>query len=282
MAPPTRPLARPILLALLLAGFALRLVRLGADSLWYDETVSVALAQMPVSELVARTAGDIHPPGYYLLLHLWQAVTAPAPLAANAVNAAGAQPLEFLYAFTSLAASLLALALLAPLGRRLAGERATLIGVALAAVNPFAIWYAQEVRMYAVAGALGLLCLWATLRWMETGRARHLLVYVLAAAAGMWTLYYFGFLLAGVVAAALLLAPNLRRFWIWLGAQAAVLLLYAPWLPVLWRQATDPPVPPWRAPFDSAAALLSAGVEALAAPTIGQVQMGPPWLWALV
>jgi hypothetical protein len=59
------------LVAILLLGFALRLHRLGADSLWYDETVSVHLAAKSIPALVAHTAGDIHPPGYYLLLHVW-------------------------------------------------------------------------------------------------------------------------------------------------------------------------------------------------------------------
>ena len=55
---------------LLLVGFGLRLYRLGADSLWYDETVSAYLANQSITDLIAYTAKDIHPPGYYLLLHL--------------------------------------------------------------------------------------------------------------------------------------------------------------------------------------------------------------------
>jgi len=267
-----------------MAAFALRLWRLGGESLWYDETVSVALAQLPAAELVARTAGDIHPPGYYLLLHLWQRIAHPVPVApitdVPGASAGSAQPLEFLYAWVSLMGAMLIVALLVPLGRRLAGPRALLPALALAVLNPFHIWYAQEVRMYTVAGALGLLCLWATLRWMESGRRSALALYVVAAAAGLWSLYYFAFLLAGVAAAALLLAPGWRRLTGWIAAQAGVLLLYAPWLPVLWRQATDPPVPPWRMPWDDAAALLASVAEALAAPLLGQVRPGPSALWS--
>ena len=51
----------PILL-ILLAGVALRVFRLGAGSLWYDETVNVYLAGSPVADLLKHTAGDIHPP----------------------------------------------------------------------------------------------------------------------------------------------------------------------------------------------------------------------------
>jgi hypothetical protein len=63
-----------ILLILITAGFALRLYQLGAESLWYDETVSVFLAGRPAAELLRHTSGDIHPPGYYLLLRGWLTV----------------------------------------------------------------------------------------------------------------------------------------------------------------------------------------------------------------
>ena len=56
---------------ILLAGVALRLYRLGADSLWYDETVSTFLAGSRLPDLLRHTAGDIHPPGYYILLRGW-------------------------------------------------------------------------------------------------------------------------------------------------------------------------------------------------------------------
>src|SRR5512137_2203573 len=58
-------------LLILLSGMALRLFRLGADSLWYDETVSTYLAGSPLLELIRHTAGDIHPPLYYMLLRGW-------------------------------------------------------------------------------------------------------------------------------------------------------------------------------------------------------------------
>ena len=64
---------------ILLAGAALRLYRLGADSLWYDETVSTYLAGSRLPDLLRHTAGDIHPPGYYLLLRGWLCSWATRP-----------------------------------------------------------------------------------------------------------------------------------------------------------------------------------------------------------
>ena len=59
-----RPGKRQVLpgtLVLLLA-FGLRLVQLGAGSIWYDESVSIYLAGLDLPAMVAHTAGDIHPP----------------------------------------------------------------------------------------------------------------------------------------------------------------------------------------------------------------------------
>ena len=214
---------RPLLLAAILVAFAVRLYRLGAESLWYDETVSVYLSRLPLPAMFAHTAGDIHPPGYYALLHAWQALTAPSL----------AHGLEFLYAFPSLVFGLLALPLLYALGRRLFGPRTGLAALWLGAFAPFLVWYSQEVRMYTLGAFLGLLCLWALLKFCApspsrktprrhlrstlpgrhrprpaaSGRLRYawLAVYILAAAAGLYTLYYFLFLLVALNLIALLL-----------------------------------------------------------------------------
>jgi hypothetical protein len=59
----------------------------------------------------------------------------------------------------------------------------------------------------------------------------------------------------------------------WLLANLAVVLLYAPWIPVAFRQATNPPVPPWRTAPDLWYALR----ESWTALSLGQ--SAPSWLW---
>ncbi len=270
--------ARLALLLALLTGFALRLLHLGAESLWYDETVSVHLARQPIPTMIAHTAGDIHPPGYYLLLHFWQQLTAPSLV----------HGLEYLYAWPSVVAGMVVLVLLFAIGQRLFNLKVALVAVTLAAVNPFQIWYSQEVRMYTAGAALGLLCLWALLAFASGQHAtRWLAAYALAAAAGLYTLYYFAFWLIALNLAALLLlwAPangRGRRFAAWLAAQVATLVLFAPWLPIVARQVTDPPVPPWRAPWQDAGAFLASTGEALAALLVGQSPPGSvAWPWAI-
>jgi len=294
---------RLLLLAGLLVAFALRLFQLGAESLWYDETVSVALARQTIPALIAHTARDIHPPAYYILLHIWQWVATPTL----------AHGLEFLYAWPSLAAGLLIVALLYPLARRFHGAKTALLALWLAAINPFHLWYSQEVRMYTLGGALGLFCLWALLRYITEnvglaldpeqplpqgasrsgfGAKRWLFSYVLSGALGLYTLYYFLFVLAALNLIGFIVFWRLRNIQLpqlrkvmrnWLGAQFFIGLLYAPWLPILWRQASDPPVPTWRTPWPTLTALAQSISESLSALLIGQ---RPPdaslWPWALI
>src|SRR5882672_287197 len=61
---------------LVLVGLALvvRSYRLGANSIWFDETVSLINAQLSVPNLIDATRADVHPPLYYLLLHAWLSV----------------------------------------------------------------------------------------------------------------------------------------------------------------------------------------------------------------
>lgn len=229
------------LLGLILIGFAIRLYHIDTQSLWYDETVSAFLAGQSSPALIAHTARDIHPPGYYLLLHYWQ-------------GAAGRS--EFALAFFSLAWGMLLIPLAYALARFIAKHQVGLWAALLITASPFNIWYSQEVRMYTLGAALGLIathCLVkAILSRSKISSMKLWLGYVLAAALGLYVLYYFAFLLIvlNLLFLSCLLGSIIRpaRLKPLLISNALVLVAYLPWLPTAWRQATDPPVPPWRSP----------------------------------
>ena len=262
-----------ILAAIVLLAFGLRLHRLGSESLWYDETVSVHLAGKSVPDLVAHTAGDIHPPGYYLLLHVW-------------TRLAGSS--DFAVAFLSLFLGVLLVALAYWLAAKVYGADAGLLAAFLVAISPYNVWYSQQVRMYTLGAVLGVGVLGAVLHLISRPVSRRrsyllwLAVYVVCGALGLWSLYYFAFLL---VAANLMVAfwwlvgwrkKRVGLGWLgrWLLAQAVILSLYAVWLPIAWRQATEPPVPPWR----GMVALGDLLVETWSALSLGQsVVPGEVW-----
>jgi mannosyltransferase len=277
-----------LLLLILLVAVGLRCYQLGAQSLWYDETVSAYLANQDLISLTRHTAGDIHPPLYYYLLHLWTRLAGDS---------------EFALAFPSLAFGLLLVAMAYRLGSRLLNRATGLLAAGLTALSPFHIWYAQEVRMYTLGSFLGtltldaLVSLWGRLEPGKEFRWPYLaplsiawIVWVLAAAAGLYTLYYFAFLLAFEnffalgywlwlrrdPRATITLSANARLV-SWLGAQATVVILYLPWLPIFYRQATNPPVPPWR----SFTGLWPVVRDSWSALTLGQ-SVKPEQIWPIL
>ena len=258
------------LFAILLAAFALRLYRLGVSSLWYDETVSVVLARQDLLTLTRHTAGDIHPPLYYYLLHFWGQFTGWS---------------EFSAAFLSLCFGVLLIALVYRVARAWFNVRVALLAALLVALSPYNLWYAQEVRMYTLGATLGLASVYFFVRMLTADRRpptaiRDFIAYVIVSALGIYTLYYFAFLLVFENIVALIWfirksqIESRKLIWgfgiwdlaLWLSSQLAILFLYLPWLPVAFRQATDPPVPPWR----SFTALPNALLESFSALAFGQ------------
>ncbi len=253
--------------AIILLGLALRLVRLGADSLWYDETVSAFLAAQPALDLIAHTARDIHPPGYYLLLRGWTLWSGDS---------------EFALAFFSLSFGLLLIPLTYRLARDLIRQRTVALWAALlVALSPYHIWYSQEVRMYTLGACLGLAGVWSLVWAWRTGRLLFWGSYVIFAAIGLYTLYYFAFLLISLtlffMALALWPTPDWRRIRALLVADLTILFLYMPWLSIAWRQATAPPVPPWRTAQSLPAILL----ESWSVLSFGQ-SVRPDQVWPLL
>ncbi len=216
--------SRPLLLALLLAlASFLRALRLGWQPLWWDEGYSVWFATNPIGMMLAQTARDIHPPLYYALLHGWIALV-------------GARP-EALRLFSVMVGAL-AVALMYAVGRWLGGERVGFVAALLLAVNPFHIYYSQEVRMYGLVALWSLASVGLAARLMDEsagdgGKRRWplWLGYAAATAAAIYTQYYALFL---PLAQTVYLLRQGRRWRHlvrpWLTAQVALALLYLPWL----------------------------------------------------
>jgi uncharacterized membrane protein len=171
-----------------------------------------------------------------LLLHFWTLVAGQT---------------EFALAFFSLIFGVLLIPLTYRLARYLAGQPTAIGAALLVATSPYHIWYAQEVRMYTLGAMLGLCATYCGLRALAAPRAyRYWLGYLFAATLGLYTLYYFAFLLLVINCSFGFYTlrprrngPALRTL---IMVNGLALLMYLPWLPVLWRQVTEPPVPPWR------------------------------------
>lgn len=182
------------LLLLLLVAFGLRLFRLDAQSLWWDEGISLHLATSSLPEIVADRINNIHPPLYFFLLKGWIALVGVTPFAAR---------------YLSLLASWLQVAAVYALLRRWFGLRVAMTGALLAAISVVSVIYAQEVRVYALLPLvyLGLLGLTQALlhattpppsrRWIALGVVAwiglhlHYIVAFAVAYVALWALLVF-------------------------------------------------------------------------------------------
>ena len=215
-----------VLLALLL-----RLARLGFQPLWWDEGWSLYFATSDPAAMLRLTAVDIHPPLYYLLLHLWISLFGPSPTSVRLLSVligVAAVPLIYLVGRRLFDRQVLAYQA-GQVPAYLAGKVA-LLAALLLAVSPFHIYYSQEVRMYGLVTLLGLAACYFAFRagrWAWLG-------YVLAATAALYTQYYAAFLLLALNLVVLVLWLRGRRpareLLSWLAAQLAVVALYLPWL----------------------------------------------------
>jgi len=230
-------------LLILLVAAGLRFYRLDAQSFWNDEGNTARLVERPVSLIIEGAAGDIHPPGYYLLLHVWRACTGESEFA--------------LRAFSALC-GVLTVAVTAAVAQYIGRRRTALAAALLVAVHPLSVYYSQEARMYALLGLASALTLWAAERvtgyklqvssskpGCEVLRVRNLpllltpysLLLALSIALGLYTQYAYIFVLIGLNLAFgvdwLLRCPwDWRALWQWSAAHALGVLAFLPWAPI--------------------------------------------------
>ena len=143
---------------LVLAAFALRLYNLGRQSIWFDEGWTWHLSRMPLGEMALVTAGDRSPPLYYALMHAWMMLAGQSELGLR---------------FVSALADTLTVALVVVLARLVADRLRSdhypaLLAGLIYAVMPFAVWYAQEARMYALVAMLCTASSLALIRWLHS------------------------------------------------------------------------------------------------------------------
>ena len=209
------------LLALMLLAWGVRLYRLDAQSLWYDEGVTATLAQRTLVDLTAWTARDIQPPLYYYVVWGWGRLAGWS---------------EWSVRFVSVWWGVLSVPLLAVLAQRLTRSRAAAVTAALLATfHPLLLYYSQEARMYTMLVALGLLAGYLLVR-IDDGKTRWpaWVGYVATATLAVYTHYFAFFLLLALGIAFLL--KQYRRLWAFLGAQLAILLIYLAWSGALFYQ----------------------------------------------
>ena len=203
------------------------------QSIWFDEGYSILLAKQPVGELLALTAVDAHPPLYYLLLKAWGEMFGFTEFALRSLSA--------LFLGGAVTTMLLLI-------RRLFGTRVALVTIPVLILAPFALRYGYEVRMYALAGLIGVVATYALVRAHESTNNRWWVVYTALVALGMYTLYMT--LAVWVAHVVWLLWVSFRDKkarpiwkWKWLYAYVGAVVLFAPYIPTFFYQLENSALP---------------------------------------
>ncbi|CAN5544917.1 hypothetical protein BH10CHL1_BH10CHL1_16350 [soil metagenome] len=252
------------LIGLILMAFALRLYKLDAQSLWYDEGVTADVAQRGIRELTQWTANDIQPPLYYYVVAGWGRLAGWC---------------EWSLRFPSAFFGVLTVPLLAAFALRLTRRvNAAFFAALLTTLHPLLLYYSQEARMYALLTALGVLIGYCVLRLAVNPKDRRFyLFYSLTAVAAIYTHYFAFFLLAAFGGALLFeqwrvhsreMGQAIRDFVL---ANLLVLVLYLPWFTFLFtRLAIDASY--WQGQLKLWEALRSVAVSFSSGQTVQEAQ----------
>lgn len=272
LGPPPRWLWWLAVLAIVALAVYVRLYHLGRPAFWFDEVFSLDIIDRPFGELWGLRK-DVHPPLYYMLLHLWFGWVGHDEYALRL--------LSVLFSLATLPAIYL-------IGRRIAGAWLGLAALLCLAVSPFSIEYAQELRAYALLGCIGAWTLYGFTRLVAAPERAALpprrgdrLGWALAGGGSLLALYThnLGLLLpfATTLVAMALWWPRPERARLarnWAVVHGVALLLWAPWLPELMQQVRNSAGYNWIA-VPSPAGILRAELSI----GFGLRRYELPWTW---
>jgi len=209
-----------IIFAILLLGLALRVNDLAEESLWLDEGHSIRVAQLNPPDIITYWASDVHPPLHFVTLHYWIKLFGDS---------------EFSTRFLSVIFGLLGLLMFYKVGTIIFDKETGIFTAFLAAISVFYIAVSQEASLYSLAIFLALLSVYFFIELFENKKLSSSVAYVIATTLLIHTFYsgLFIVLVQNVFILTLMLFPKKRpglNFKRWIALQAAVLILYVPWL----------------------------------------------------
>jgi 4-amino-4-deoxy-L-arabinose transferase-like glycosyltransferase len=209
----------PILLVTVV-GAVLRFYAIGRQGFWFDESYTDYLVrQAPFHMLSLIPHLESTPPLYYCVAWVWARIFGFGPGGLKSLSAlCGTLTIPLVYAATL---------------KLLPSRRAAIIAAALAACNPFLIWYSQEARAYALLVMLSAATLLAFAHVRERPRRMAVVYWVIACALALCTHYYAAILVAPE--AALLIYEHRHRRAIQ-GGVAATVAIGAALMPLALQQ----------------------------------------------
>jgi predicted membrane-bound mannosyltransferase len=167
---------RLLLLLIIVLGASIRLYRLDAQGLWFDEAFSVAHSGRSLPQLFDILIRDVvQPPLHYLILNSWFDIAGYTSFQARLVSAVF---------------GILSIPLLYLLAKRFTDTYTSLVAAFLLSISQIAIYFSQEARPYAQAQFFSLLSATTFLSFIERPDLRRSIAFASAATALIYTHYY--------------------------------------------------------------------------------------------
>jgi len=225
------------IVAILALAFALRCLFLNKQSLWVDEFFTIYWSRFDPGFLLGPGARlETNPPTYYLLMHTWTRLFGTSELSVR---------------FPSVLASAATVWVVYALSRKLFDHRTAVLAALFAALEPAAVYYAQEARSYALLAFTDALALYALAGYADDVVVRGVrqwpwvALFVSAAVGAIFVHYASVVFVAACFATICLYLISTRPFpvrelWLWCAAGLATVVCSSPVLVLASGVAASP------------------------------------------
>ena len=196
--------------SILLMGIILRFYGLGEQNYWYDELITLRVAEGSYSSIITGP----RPPVYLALFKLWTSLFGTSEIATR---------------FLSILFGTVSIVLVFAVGRLLFGNYVGMLSAFFMVVSKFQIYYAQEIRYYSLFEMMTLISFYLYLKLLKSASWIYSVAYVLSSV----ILYYthdFGILILAVQITYLLVKFKKQRAALlrWVISLAAIIILISP------------------------------------------------------